>query len=290
MAADVQSWLDGPSSNFGWLLRGNEEVIHTTKRFDSKENPVVAMRPSLEVTFTPIPDTTPPDVPANLVATPGFALVVLEWDDNSEPDLVGYNVSRSTTPGGPYSKINDTLIAAGTYTDTGVSHGIAYYYVVTAVDDSGNESGEFTEASAVPLDAPPAPPVGLVAAGTDTEVALDWDDSLEPDLAGYNVYRSTSRGGPHTRVNLALVAGSEYTDTGLSRAVVYYYLLTAVDDGGNESGRSAEVSAITVSPTPIPGISAPGTLALVLGVALVLVWGSWLRWRGHTSVTSRRLR
>ncbi|GAF94562.1 unnamed protein product, partial [marine sediment metagenome] len=53
-----------------------------------------------------------PAAPANLVATPGSEEVTLNWDDNTEPDLAGYNVYRSTDSGGsptPYAKINGSL-------------------------------------------------------------------------------------------------------------------------------------------------------------------------------------
>ena len=53
MVSDVQAWLDNPSSNFGWLVRGNEGVSRTTKRFDTKENGTVANRPVLTVNYTP---------------------------------------------------------------------------------------------------------------------------------------------------------------------------------------------------------------------------------------------
>ena len=53
LADDVQSWLDDPASNFGWLLMGNEETRKTTKRFDSKENETSENRPVLTVTFSP---------------------------------------------------------------------------------------------------------------------------------------------------------------------------------------------------------------------------------------------
>ena len=52
MASDVQSWLDDPSSNFGWIIIGNEGDNRTTKRFDSKENSGEANRPVLTVRFT----------------------------------------------------------------------------------------------------------------------------------------------------------------------------------------------------------------------------------------------
>ncbi|MGE3966025.1 MAG: DNRLRE domain-containing protein [Planctomycetota bacterium] len=52
MVSDLQTWLDSPSSNFGWVVRGPESGV-SAKRFDSRENPVDANRPRLVITFTP---------------------------------------------------------------------------------------------------------------------------------------------------------------------------------------------------------------------------------------------
>jgi len=62
--------------------------------------------------------------------------------------VVGYNVYRSTVNGGPYSIMNGSLISGLSYTDTTVQNGVLYYYVVTAVDGSGNESAYSNQASA----------------------------------------------------------------------------------------------------------------------------------------------
>ncbi len=53
LVADVQAWVDNPSSNFGWILVGNEATSRTTKRFNSRENSNQASRPALAVIFTP---------------------------------------------------------------------------------------------------------------------------------------------------------------------------------------------------------------------------------------------
>lgn len=50
MVADVQAWIDDPAANFGWLLRGAENIIGSARRFASREASG-AMRPTLEVTF-----------------------------------------------------------------------------------------------------------------------------------------------------------------------------------------------------------------------------------------------
>ena len=57
MVADAQAWLDGPSSNFGWAVLGNELQGGTTKRFNSRSYPTVSQRPQLTITFTSPPNT-----------------------------------------------------------------------------------------------------------------------------------------------------------------------------------------------------------------------------------------
>ena len=76
MIADVQSWLDEPDSNFGWIIRGNENTIQTSKRFDSKENCTLANRPILEITYEvaaqaePTPEPTATAVPPTATPVP----------------------------------------------------------------------------------------------------------------------------------------------------------------------------------------------------------------------------
>ena len=52
LVADVQSWLDNPTANFGWLLLGDESKPQTTKRFDSKDNELEKNWPVLMVEYT----------------------------------------------------------------------------------------------------------------------------------------------------------------------------------------------------------------------------------------------
>ena len=51
MLSDVQGWFQNPSTNFGWIIIGNEDSAGTTKRFDSRENPEPSYRPMLTVEF-----------------------------------------------------------------------------------------------------------------------------------------------------------------------------------------------------------------------------------------------
>jgi len=193
----------------------------------------------------PPPDTTAPAAPTGLTATAGDTQVSLDWGDNVEPDLASYKVYQSTTIGGPYTEVATTTVSD--YTDTGLTNDTTYYYVVTALDSSGNESTYSAETSATPsAPAPdttaPAAPTGLTATAGDTQVDLDWADNTEDDLASYKVYQSTTIGGPYTEVATTTV--SDYTDTGLTNDTTYYYVVTALDTSDNESPASSEASAI----------------------------------------------
>ena len=75
--------------------------------------------------------------------------VDLNWDPSAGNGVVGYNVYRGGASGGPYSMINSTLDASTVYTDNNVTSGQTYYYVATAVDESGNESSYSNQAQAV---------------------------------------------------------------------------------------------------------------------------------------------
>lgn len=99
------------------------------------------------------PDTTPPADPTGLVASPGNTAVSLSWNNNTEGDLDGYNIYRSLTSGSGYSKLNTNPVTSPAFTDTGLTNGVTYYYVITAVDTAlpANESGYSSEVSATPV-------------------------------------------------------------------------------------------------------------------------------------------
>jgi hypothetical protein len=76
-------------------------------------------------------------------------------------------------------------------------------------------------------------------------VALTWNASTSV-VTGYNVYRTTTSGTGYAKVNSSLVGVLNYSDSTVQSATTYFYVTTAVDASGNESGFSNEVSA------PIP--------------------------------------
>jgi fibronectin type 3 domain-containing protein len=213
---------------------------------------------SAEVSATPAAPVQVPAVPLGLVATAGNAQVSLTWTASS--GATSYHVKRATTSGGPYTQIGAP--GAATYTDSGLTNGTTYYYVVSALNSAG-ESTNSGQASAKPV-APvqiPAVPAGVVATAGNAQVSLTWTASS--GATSYHVKRATTGGGPYTQIAAPGVAS--YTDIGLSNGTTYYYVVSALNSAG-ESANSGQASAkptgvvspdvtITIDPTKTHVIS-----------------------------------
>jgi hypothetical protein len=123
------------------------------------------------------------------------------------------------------------------YLDATAQFDRTYEYIVQALRDKA-ESEISPPVSITPKDIfPPAAPLGLtVVAGIGT-IELAWDRNTEPDLRGYRVYRSVD-GGEFQRVS-DLVEVPAYSDHDIQAGKRYRYAITAIDQVGNESARSA---------------------------------------------------
>ncbi len=140
-----RDWID--NSPDGW---------YRTKVWEVNENSIAYQGPYVALVAgfmtagepPPPPDTDPPAAPTGLTGTAvSSSQIDLDWDDNSENDLDSYRLYRSTTSGGPYDLVIADLVVSAC-SDTGLAESTTYYYVVTAVDTSGNESDNSNEANA----------------------------------------------------------------------------------------------------------------------------------------------
>jgi hypothetical protein len=179
----------------------------------------------------------PPAAPTGLTATAGNQQVMLSWTASS--GATSYNLQRSTTSGGPYMKISSPATTG--YTDTGLTNGTTYYYVVSAVNSAG-QSGNSSQVSATPISVPP-PPINLTATAGNTQVSLSWTAST--GAASYNVKRGTVSGGPYATITSPTT--TSYVDMGVTNGTAYFYVVTAVNAAG-ESGNSNQVSATPTAP------------------------------------------
>ena len=142
---------------------------------------------------------------------------------------------------------------APAYHDTQFEFGKTYVYIVrSAATTEGGvlESSDSDQLILTPADTfPPATPQDVVAAvltnpdGATTEVDLSWSINIEPDLAGYRVYRSEQQDDKGHLVAPDLLLSPAYRDTSLASGHQYWYRVTAVDRCGNESVPTPPVAA-----------------------------------------------
>jgi chitodextrinase len=204
------------------------------------------------------PDTTPPTVPTNLLATTqGETQINLTWTASSEvavagdeeSGLAGYKIYR----GGSFV---DSVLLVTSYADTGLTPATQYSYRVSAVDVDGNESAQSMASVATtttpaqnPDITPPSVPAGLAAAAQSTSsISLTWSASTDPviggaetsGLAGYKVRR-----GGTVIASPGLV--TTYLDSGLTASTSYRYTVSSLDIAGNESAQSDPANVTTPS-------------------------------------------
>ncbi len=205
---------------------------------------------SEEVRITPLLSPAPPPG-IKALGGDGFNLITWEtvttWVDGSPyKGFVGYNVYRGTEHG-IYDEmpLNKEPLSSASYNDGRVANNRTYYYIVRSVNSPAQpwkESLDSEEVTATPKDlTPPGRPKGLTAVAGIGRVFLTWNENKEPDLAGYHVYRSVKHGKDYERLTDKLLLQTTFADDKVKPGTVYYYVLTAVDQSGNESEYSHEL-------------------------------------------------
>jgi fibronectin type 3 domain-containing protein len=150
--------------------------------------------------------------------------------------------------------------AENSYSDKSFEFGKTYAYVIRGViniEGAPLESSDSAPAIVEPRDTfPPAVPQALAAAVLPGEsdgallVDLSWSINVEPDFAGYRVYRSEQQDAKGNLLTPDLLPTPAYRDTSVQPAHTYWYAVAAVDRAGNESAPSPPVSVEIAQPSP----------------------------------------
>ncbi len=206
-----------------------------------------------------------PAAPTGLTAIGTTAGVSLDWADNTDTTLFAYNLYRSATSTGTYTKVSTSPVLSSDFVDSTGTAGVTYYYKVNAIDAWGGESALSASISGKRLTGSdtiaPSKPLGLTIAAQQLPAGLiiHWSSNTEADLAGYNVDRATSPSGTFTRLNLAgLLTTSAFTDTTVVAGVTYTYRVTAIDTSANES-TPATISGTYIAPSANDSITLGAT-------------------------------
>ena len=234
----------------------SQENVAATDSAASGENAAAPVDVNEVFSFAPLPiDTEPPAPPTGLTVTDsgnGEALL-LSWNTNTEPDLLGYRVYRAVSagvyapPDEAYQRLGTAMVdtTQRSFTDTTVSRDVYHFYRITAVDQSGNESPPSNPSATFASDiTPPAQPTGFKVIELDTghDVEIHWLANQEPDLAGYQLYQATSPAGPFELVKIFGRNETSFTESDLTQGQWYYYYLVATDEKGNASQPTDVVS------------------------------------------------
>jgi len=163
---------------------------------------------------------------------------------NSINEASGYNIYRSNSQGGAYSKMNVNVITETEFTDDSISSNVVYYYAITAII-SGVESVKSDVVTVRTL--LPMPDNVQINNFTDTSVTLAWN--TVNGAGSYNVYRSTDENGVYIKANTAAISNTVFSDTGVLPITTYYYKVCAVSNGV-DGMQSNSVSVTTLKAAP----------------------------------------
>jgi hypothetical protein len=210
-------------------------------------------------------DTTPPDIPTGLTAIGGDGFATLSWNANTESDLQGYDVYQSMD-NVIFTKVDFVPVSSTSVTINNLTNGVTYYFAVTAVDTSGNES-ERSPSVSVTLIPPPEEVTDLEADTEYDRVKLSWTRPESEFFSHVNIYRkvvedesffdrlfgvtavsaeTTSDGyTPMFETN-----GTYWTDLTVEPETTYSYRVTSENIEGRESD-GVTIEATTPS-EPIP--------------------------------------
>jgi hypothetical protein len=173
-------------------------------------------------------------------------------------NAVAYNIYRSVDNGPPV-KLNDDPLKELRFIDNRFEFGMKYQYVLRALstlpDDTSLKNAVESNGSEalklVPEDTfPPSAPSPITIASIGGLVSLYWPLNPEPDVVGYNIYRSMVENSPvekWTKLNNQLHKTASFRDDKVEVGKEYFYQITAVDAYGNESVRS-ETKSESVNP------------------------------------------
>ncbi len=231
-------------------------------------------------------DVTPPDKIENVTVTvvPTGNVLNISWDPSNAPDLAGYFVKWSSTPGGPYDNITPISDKTTYYHHKGLIDGVTYYYVVSAIDLSMNEGQNSDEASGVPQDvlAPSSPIELAISAKNGTALFITWNEVTAntdggpcDDFDNYILYNSTDN---ITWYVLDIIYGSSntsYWHNNLVTGQTYHYKIASADEVPNHSPNSTVIEGVptvTVDVTPPDKIENVTVTVVQTGNELNISW------------------
>jgi hypothetical protein len=172
--------------------------------------------------------------PKELRAYPANNAVNLTWEPNEDPNVTGYAVYMSKSPGARYIPVAKR-ISVNYVTIDGLQNGTRYYFVISAINNTYPpvESAYSNEASAVPAPVVPGTPEVFPIAQTkkvesNGVIDVGWGSMPAANMAGYNIYITETTGKGYVKVNPSPIKDTGFKVKGLEVGKKYFVVLTAV--------------------------------------------------------------
>jgi fibronectin type 3 domain-containing protein len=215
--------------------------------------------------------------PSGVRATGDIGRITVVWNPNTETELLGYNVYRSTRSDTNYVRLpgnEGTTYTTGqtSYVDSNLVANSRFYYRVSAVGSGALGEGQRSvpvAATVLADDQPPAAPSNLLAeldASVITRVTLRWTAPSRDangreltGLSGYRVFRN------NVQIATTSASTTSYVDNTVEPLTAYTYNVSAVDPTGNVSALSNTV------PVTTRGVGVPANVTAVGDVYLIRV-------------------
>ena len=198
-----------------------------------------------------------PAVPTGVTATADNSngRITVSW--NTVTGATAYTVSRGASASGSFSSVSTNQTAA-TFTDSGLTAGTVYYYVVSSSNAGGTcASGDSTPAVSARSCSSPSVPSGVNATAGILRVTVSWTASTGSPTS-YEVKRGTAATGPFT-LSLGTPTESPYIDSSAAPGMAYYYVVAARNAGGVCSSADSSVApAAARNCTVVSGAGANG--------------------------------
>ncbi len=193
--------------------------------------------------------------PTAVTASVSAESIHLKWqppltniDGSSPVNILGYNIYRRSEKGSYAEPLNSKPVTESSFDDTSFKFGREYTYLVRAVSQSSDgliESEDSSELTVTPKDTfPPERPTNLTGAAAAGIVSIFWPSVKSRDLKGYMVYRTEQQDASRdswVRLTPDPIIATTFRDTSALTGKTYYYLVTSLDETGNESAPSEAV-------------------------------------------------
>jgi len=186
-----------------------------------------------------------PERPGEITVTPGPHRVELAWGESPVSFPVAYEVYRSDSLDTPFLRIGSSRESR--FVDTQVAGGRNYFYRVSAMARSGNESLPTQVVAVRPEVYTPQAPTNFKALGMEWSVTLSWDSEDRSLVKEYVVYRQAG----NQRFEIGRTGERTFKDQSLSPDTAYTYLVAAVSIDGRE-GPPGTITAKTRVATKDP--------------------------------------